>query len=167
MGRYFEKISFAQFKKDVSDDKELYESYTLPARSTRLSAGYDFKTIEGFALKPKEIKKVPTGIKVKLPEDEFLMLIVRSSMGFKYNVRLCNQIGIIDADFYNNPENEGHIWISIQNEGDKVFEVAPQTGICQGIFQRYYCVDNEPEVEKERDGWTANKELQKVKQKNV
>lgn len=46
-------------------------------------------------------------------EDEVLFLIVRSSMGFKYNVRLCNQVGIIDKDYYNNIDNEGHIFIKI------------------------------------------------------
>ncbi len=53
-------------------------------------------------------------------EDEVLFLIVRSSMGFKYNVRLCNQVGIIDKDYYNNIDNEGHIFIKIQNEGTKI-----------------------------------------------
>lgn len=42
MARYFEKISFEQFKKDCSDDIELYNSYSLPKRSTKYSAGYDF-----------------------------------------------------------------------------------------------------------------------------
>ena len=40
--RKFEKISFEQFKKDVCDDRELYESIVLPKRSTKFSAGYDF-----------------------------------------------------------------------------------------------------------------------------
>lgn len=160
MERYFEKISFDQFKEDISDDKDLYESYPLPTRSTRLSTGYDFKAIKGFVLKPKEIKKVPTGIKVKLPEDEFLMLVIRSSMGFKHNIRLCNQIGIVDADYYDAGE---HIWLCIQNEGNEDFEVAPQTAICQGIFQRYYRVDDETAVNAEITGWSANEGVQKVK----
>lgn len=56
MARYFEKISFEQFKKDVSDDKELYESYNIPKRSTKESAGYDFESLFSFILKPGEIK---------------------------------------------------------------------------------------------------------------
>ena len=44
--RKFEKISFEQFKKDIKDDKELYESYLLPTRSTKKSAGYDIRSIE-------------------------------------------------------------------------------------------------------------------------
>ena len=57
MARYFEKISFEQFKKDCSDDIELYNSYSLPKRSTKYSAGYDFFSLYDFVLKPNEIKK--------------------------------------------------------------------------------------------------------------
>ena len=41
---------------------------------------------------------------------EFLGIYIRSSLGFKYNIRMCNQVGIIDADYYNNKDNEGHIF---------------------------------------------------------
>lgn len=158
--RKFEKISFEQFKKDIKDDKELYESYSLPVRKTKLSAGYDFLAIQSFELQPGEIKKIPTGIKAKYPDDETLMLFVRSSMGFKYNVRMCNQVGIIDADFYNNPDNEGHMWFALQNQGDKIFKVEAGQGFGQGIFLKYYVVDDEEEVNEVRTGWTGkpNKE---------
>lgn len=155
MERYFEKISFEQFKKDIKDDKELYDSYNLPERKTKSSAGYDILAIESFEIKPGEIKKIPTGLKAKYPSDEMLMLFVRSSMGFKWNVRMCNQVGIIDADFYNNPSNEGHMWVALQNEGDKPFKVEAGEGFAQGIFTKYYCVDNEDEINTERTGWTG------------
>ena len=141
--RYFEKISFNQFKKDVSDDIDLYNSYLLPKRETKSSAGYDFYALNDFIIKPNEIKKIPTGIKAKYPNDEFLMLVVRSSMGFKFNVRMCNQAGIIDADYYNNKDNEGHMWIALQNHGDKDYVVKKGDGICQGIFMKYYIINNE------------------------
>ena len=50
--RKFEKISLEQFKKDISDDKELYESYLLPKRSTKNSAGYDIASLVEYTLKP-------------------------------------------------------------------------------------------------------------------
>ena len=153
--RKFEKISFEQFKKDIKDNKELYDSYLLPKRSTKASAGYDFFAIESFEIKPGEVKKIPTGIKAIYPEDETLMLFVRSSMGFKWNVRMCNQVGIIDADFYNNPDNEGHMLFALQNHGDKVFKVEAGQGFGQGIFMKYYTVDDEDDVEKERTGWSG------------
>ncbi len=121
--RCFEKISFEQFKKDVKDDKKLYESYNIPKRQTKYAAGYDFEALEDLVLKPNEIKKIPTGIKANMNGDEVLFLIDRSSQGFKYNVRMCNQVGVIDKDYYNNKDNEGHIWIRLQNEGDKDYIV--------------------------------------------
>ena len=137
MERYFEKISFKQFKKDIKDDKKLYEEYKLPERKTENSAGYDFLAIEDFELAPGEIKKIPTGCKVKMQPDEVLFNFVRSSMGFKYNIRLTNQVGIIDSDYYNNPDNEGHMFISLQNEGDKIFKCHKGEGYVQGIFVKY------------------------------
>jgi hypothetical protein len=62
--RYFEKISFEQFKKDIIDDKELYNSYSLPRRDTKYAAGYDIYSLEDFILKPTETIKIPTGIKI-------------------------------------------------------------------------------------------------------
>ena len=152
--RKFEKISFEQFKKDIKDDRGLYNSYQLPVRKTKASAGYDFLAIEGFEIQPGEIKKIPTGIKAQYPSDEVLLLVVRSSMGFKWNVRMCNQVGVIDADFYNNLDNEGHMWIALQNQGDRVFKVEAGQGFGQGIFMKYYTVDDE-EVNDERTGWSG------------
>ena len=143
MKRYFEKISFEQFKKDIKDDKDLYNSYNIPKRETKFAAGYDFEAIEDFTIKPGEIKKIPTGIKVNMMDDEVLLLIVRSSMGFKYNVRLCNQVGVIDKDYYNNKDNEGHMFLALKNEGDKDYIVKKGDGICQGMFIKYLTVDNE------------------------
>lgn len=148
--RCFEKISFEQFKKDVKDDKKLYESYNIPKRQTKYAAGYDFEALEDLVLKPNEIKKIPTGIKANMKGDEVLFLIDRSSQGFKYNVRMCNQVGVIDKDYYNNKDNEGHIWIRLQNEGDKDYIVKKGSGIIQGVFMKYLTIDNEEENNTER-----------------
>ncbi len=148
--RKFEKISFDQFKKDIKDDIDLYHSYMLPKRDTKYAAGYDFYAIYDYRLKPKEIKKIPTGVKALMEDDDVLLLIDRSSMGFKYNVRMCNQVGVIDKDYYNNNDNEGHMWIKIQNEGDKDYVVKKGDGICQGIFMKYLKTDDDIENEIKR-----------------
>lgn len=160
MGRYFEKISFSQFRKDVKDDFSLYESYDLPRRQTKNSAGYDFFSLYDFVLHPGEIKKIPTGIKVNMESDEMLLLVLRSSMGFKYNIRMCNQIGVFESDYYNNPSNEGHAWLKIQNEGTEDFVVKKGDAICQGIFTKFLTIDNEEEINNERTGGigSTNKE---------
>ena len=149
--RKFEKISFEQFKKDIKDDKKLYESYSLPKRSTKNSAGYDFEAVYDYTLKPGEIMKIPTGIKAIMEEDDVLFIIDRSSMGFKYNVRMCNQVGVIDADYYNS-DNEGHLWIKIQNEGDKDYVVKKGDSMIQGIFMKYLKTDDDIESTQERNG---------------
>ena len=137
MDRYFEKISYEQFAKDISSDRELYDSYKLPSRATNKSCGYDFYAINDVTIKPGQIVKIPTGYKAKFLSDEMLFLIIRSSIGFKYNVRMCNQVGVIDADYYNNEDNEGHMFISLQNEGDKDFCIEKGQAYCQGIFVKY------------------------------
>jgi dUTP pyrophosphatase len=160
MKRCFEKISFKQFKIDIEDNKKLYENYMLPKRSTQHSAGYDFFSLYNFELKPGETKKIPTGIKIKMQEDEFLMLFIRSSMGFKYNIRMCNQVGIFDSDYYDNEDNEGHAWLKIKNEGEETYIVKKGDAICQGIFSKFLTVDNEEKIERKRKGGlgSTNKE---------
>lgn len=160
MGRKFEKISYKQFKIDVFDDENLYDEYNLPRRGTKYSAGYDFFSLYDFTLKPGEIKKIPTGVKIKMGSDEMLMLVVRGSMGFKYNVRMCNQIGIFESDYYNNESNEGHVWLKIQNEGEIDYVVKKGDAICQGIFTKFLTVDNEEEIKNIRKGGfgSTNKE---------
>lgn len=148
--RDFEKISFEQFKKDVRDDKELYEKFGLPSRETSAAAGYDFYLLEDLEIKPNEIVKLPTGVKAHYWNDEMLLIIVRSSTGFKYNIRLVNQVGVIDADYYNNTDNEGHIFIKIQNEGDKTVSFKAGEAFAQGIFVKYLTTDSDKGLDRKR-----------------
>ena len=146
--RKFEKISFEQFKKDVCDDKRLYNEYSLPKRETDFAAGYDFFALADFVIKPGEIKKIPTGVKVLMEDDEVLALVLRSSQGFIYNLRLINQFGVVDKDYYNNPTNEGHLWIGLKNEGKIDYVVSKGQGIAQGIFMKYLLTDDDGDADK-------------------
>lgn len=146
--RGFEKISKEQFDKDVIGN---YEDIMMPARKTKHSAGYDFHLISDISLNPGETLKIPLGVKAYMNNDEYLAIYVRSSIGFKYNIRLCNQVGIIDSDYYNNPDNEGHIFIAVHNHGDKVFNLSKKMAIVQGIFTKYLVADDD-EVDNERIG---------------
>ncbi len=158
--RKFEKISLKQFIKDTKLTPKEYELYNIPKRSTQYSAGYDFMTLTEFTINPNEIKLIPTGIKANMNENEVLMLYIRSSLGFKYNIRMCNQTGIIDKDYYNNEDNEGHIFVKIQNEGDKPKTFKRGENIVQGIFLNYLTTDNEEKIENKRTGGigSTNKE---------
>ena len=156
--REFEKISFEQFKKDVSSDMDLYNSYELPRRGSKNSCGYDFLAIDDVVLQPGEIKKIPTGYKARMMDDEVLFLVVRSSMGFKYNVRMCNQVGVIDSDYYNNDSNEGHMWVALQNEGNVDFVIKKGDAYCQGIFMKYLITGDEVEMVRTGGIGSTNKE---------
>ena len=139
--RKFEKISKKQFDKDVEFGN--YDSIILPNRKTIDSAGYDFIAFEDILIKKNEVVKIPTGVKLRLNSGEFLLMCVRSSMGFKYNVRLCNQIGIIDKDYYNNTDNEGHIWVCLQNQGNLDYLIKKGDSFAQGIILQYNTCDND------------------------
>ena len=141
--RFFEKISFEQFKKDICDDIEFYNNYELPRRGSKNSCGYDFFSINDIVLRPGEIVKIPTGYKASFMEDEALLLVVRSSMVFKANIRMCNQVGVIDSDYYGNTSNEGHMWVALKNEGDKDYIINKGDAYCQGIFIKYLTVGDE------------------------
>lgn len=58
---------------------------------------------------------------------------------------------IIDADYYNNPDNEGHIFFQIINLSP--FDIVLHKGdtIGQGVFHKYYTVDDDT-AEGERTG---------------
>lgn len=139
--RKFEKISKSEFLKDVPDAN--YDDIILPKRSTLNSAGYDFYSIISFTLSPGERRVIPTGIKASMNSNEFLSIYIRSSLGSKWNIRMCNQVGIIDADYYNNSENEGHIFVCLMNEGDKVLEIKKGDRIVQGIFMPFLITDDD------------------------
>lgn len=80
---------------------------------------------------------VPTGIKVKMPRDNCLMLFNRSSNPLKRNLILANGTGIIDSDYYNNKTNEGEIFGSFYNASPKPYLIHKGDRIMQGIFQPY------------------------------
>lgn len=158
--RKFEKISFEQFKKDVIDDKKLYNNYDLPKRSTEKSAGYDIKSLENVSIKPGESKKIKTGIKASMYSDEVLYLYIRSSLGFKYDISLSNSTGVVDSDYYNNESNEGHIVLKLINHGTEDFEIKIGDRIAQGVFMKYLSVEDEEKINIKRTGGigSTNKE---------
>lgn len=137
----FEKVSFEQFKKgyDGADAESVYASIRLPERATAGSAGYDFFAPFDIELKPGETVKIPTGIRVRIDEGWFLSLYPRSGLGFKFRLQLDNTVGIIDCDYYNNSDNEGHIFAKITNNSTegKTVNIAAGTGFIQGIFTKF------------------------------
>lgn len=142
----FEFISEAQYLSDFTDvvNPVPYSGLKLPKRATKCSAGYDIFSPIDFTLEPGETMKIPTGIRVLLDENKFLMIVPRSGLGFKYRLQLDNTVGIIDAD-YSNSDNEGHIWVKITNDSrdGKVLVVHQGDAIAQGIILEYIKTDDD------------------------
>lgn len=140
----FEKVSFDQFFKDMMDTfsmldntiEETYKNIKLPKRATTGSAGYDFYSPIDFELKPGETIKIPTGIRCLMDKNWVLQIYPRSGLGFKYQINLCNEVGIVDSD-YSNSDNEGHIFIKLVNRGDKPVTINLGEAFAQGIFLPY------------------------------
>ena len=127
-------VSQNEYLKDGTLDA--YNSIMLPKRATSGSAGYDFFAPYDFTLQPNETIKVATGIRVKIDEGWVLKIYPRSSLGFKYRLRLDNTVGIIDSDYFF-ADNEGHIFIKITNLGDKPLSVEKGKAFAQGVFVEY------------------------------
>ena len=115
----------------------------LPTRSTPGSAGYDIAAAENVCLHAGERALVPTGLKAYMQTDEYLGIHIRSSLAVKQGLYLANSQGIIDADYYNNPDNEGHILIAVVNGGKQDVVIEAGMRIAQGIFCKYLLTDND------------------------
>lgn len=115
----------------------------LPARKTAESAGYDIESAEDAELLPGKITVLATGLKAYMGSGEYLAIHIRSSMGIRHGLMLANGTGIIDRDYYNNEDNEGHIMIAVYNTSGQAFHVSKGDRIAQGIFCRYLTADDD------------------------
>lgn len=138
----------------VKDNKRKADYVALPTRATKNSAAYDFYCNDDYIVQPNEIIKIWTDIKAYMQDDEFLMLDVRSSMGGKF--MLANTIGIIDSDYYSNPDNDGNIGIFLKNISNIPQEISKGDKIAQGIFEKYLKVDNDNTTIKRSGGFGSS-----------
>ena len=122
--------------------------FPLPERKTELSAGYDFCLPEEVTLEPGKLQLVPTGVKAYMQAGEWLGMHIRSSMAVKKHLMLVNNVGIIDADYYNNADNEGHIMLALLNMGQEKVVLPKGERVAQGIFYTYLTADGDEKVAK-------------------
>ena len=136
------------FKNGKADLHAVWESIRLPERATKYSAGYDFFTPIKISLDRGSMITIPTGIKWNPGKDKmntYLSIYPRSSLGRDYSLREPNIVSIIDADYYGNESNEGHIFVNLKNEGDsdRMCVIEAGKAYAQGIIQTYYLVDDD------------------------
>lgn len=131
------------------------KNINLPERKTKASAGYDIEAAEDTVV--PSFKKgmtptlIPTGVKAYMAEDEVLYLYNRSSNPKKKGLILANSVGVVDSDYYGNPDNDGHIMFAFFNIKDEDITIKKGEAIGQGIFAKYLLTDDD-KAQGERTG---------------
>ena len=160
----------------------------LPERKTVRSAGYDFEVAEDIVIpsyiksmrtlgssygkealtleemsgvtKMTGIKPilVPTGVKAYLDPGAYLELSVRSSTPLKQWLILANGVGIIDADYVNNVQNEGEIFFQVINLSPYDLLLKKGDRIGQGVIHKYEVVEGDMAVGVRSGGFGSTNE---------
>ena len=119
----------------------------IPVRKTKYSAGYDIEAAEDVVIpsfkKGMKPSMVKTGLKAYMQDDEYLKLCNRSSNPKKKGLILANSIGVVDADYYENPDNDGHIMFAFYNIKDEDITIKKGEAIGQAIFEKFLVADND------------------------
>ena len=125
------------------EDKKI----NLPIRKTKYSAGYDIEAAEDIVVpsftKGANPTLVKTGLKAYMQDDEVLLLYNRSSNPKKKGLILANSVGVIDKDYYENPDNDGHIMFAFYNIKEEDIIIKKGEAIGQAIFQKYLITDDD------------------------
>ena len=123
--------------------KRITEDIKLPTRSTLNSAGYDFFAIEDDVIPAKTIKIIMTGVKCELMSDMMLVLANRSSNPGKKGLILINGIGVVDADYYGNADNDGEIGFAFYNMKEEDINIKKGEKLGQGIIVNFIKTEND------------------------
>lgn len=120
-----------------------YKNIILPKRATTNSAGYDLASATDVAIKPGEIQLIPTGLKVRMNTNEALFIFARSSLSIKKGLIMSNSVGVVDADYYGNADNEGHIMVPLMNVRNEEVTIEKGERVSQGVFIAYQRADDD------------------------
>lgn len=137
-----EKVRGFEIAKGYED-----KGINLPVRKTKYSAGYDIEAAEDVVIPSFKNGMNPTlvttGLKAYMQDDEMLLLYNRSSNPKKKGLILANSVGVIDKDYYGNPDNDGHIMFAFYNIKEEDIQIKKGDAIGQAIFEKYLVVDND------------------------
>ena len=119
-------------------------------------------TLDEMAKLTKELKGkvqlVSTGMKCAMPEGIYLELSVRSSTPLKHWIILGNSVGVIDADYYNNPDNEGEIYFQLINLAPFAIQLKRGDKIGQGIFHKFETTEDDAAIGERVGGFGSTNE---------
>lgn len=80
---------------------------------------------------------VHTGIKASMLENEVLYLYNRSSNPKKLGLLLANGVGVVDADYFENPDNDGEIMFAFLNILPWSIKLKAGDKLGQGVFSKF------------------------------
>lgn len=119
----------------------------LPIRKTKQAAAYDLEAAENTIIPKFKLGQkptlIPTGLKAYMQPDEVLILSPRSSGPKKQGIAFPHGVGIIDADYYENPDNDGNIFIQCINIKDEDVLIKKGEAIAQAMFQKFLIADGD------------------------
>jgi dUTP pyrophosphatase len=115
----------------------------LPKRSTEHSACYDIFVGENLIIPSYKTTITKTNIKAYMQEDEVLLVFIRSSVGIKKGISLANGTGVIDSDFFGNPDNDGNIGVALRNNTDTDIMIQAGERIAQAMFTKFLKADDD------------------------
>lgn len=119
----------------------LFGDFSDPKPRTKFNDIHDVLKEERF--KDYRPTLVPTGIKIYLDKDKTFDIQARSSLPRKNWLIVANAPGLIDADYVDNPDNEGHIFVQLINLAPFPFTIKKGEKFAQGVIRQYFTVDND------------------------
>lgn len=132
------------------------KNINMPVRKTAHSAGYDVEAAEDIVIPMWEpgMKPtlIPTGLKAMCEPDECYLLLNRSS-GPKKGFLMANSVGLIDSDYYGNPDNDGHFFFAYFNCSNHDIEVKKGDVIGQVVFMKYLTVEDDNATGERKGGF--------------
>ena len=117
------------------------------------SAGYDFFAIEDVTIPAKKLTRVMTGVKCELMSNQVLILANRSSNPSKKGLILANGIGVVDADYYGNPDNDGEMGFEFYNILDEDIVIKKGEKLGQGIIMKFDKTEDDYVIKTRESGW--------------
>ncbi len=88
--------------------RRLDPSVSLPVYHTPGAVGFDLAVSKDMVIQAGEVRLVPTGLVIEVPEGYFLGVFARSSTPIKRGLMVANGVGVVDPD-YSGPTDEVRI----------------------------------------------------------
>ena len=141
-------------KKSAGYDLKAAEDYIIPSMlnsfmdlfmSDLTDTVMDLDTIKAWLKEHTGFKPtlVSTGVKAYMQDNEWLGVYSRSGIPLNSLLIVGNSIGVVDSDYYNNPSNEGEMFVQFINLSPFPIKIRKGERIAQGIFHTFGKVDND------------------------